>query len=119
MSPKKGEPVAAPPTGTEWAINFGTNEAAKGWPELVAKAPGNVRRAWDLMRTDPGPGPGKPTNRHHPLKGELAYGTHRGRTLPQWQIEVTGSGRIWYLLDAEHRTVWIQLASTQHPKSPD
>lgn len=71
------------------------------------------------MRTDPGPGPGKPTNRHHALKGELAFGSYRGRALPQWQIEVTGGGRIWYLLDAENRTAWLVLASTGHPKATE
>lgn len=119
MSPRRGDAVAPPPTGAEWAIHFATNEAAKSWDELVRTAPNNVRRAWDIMRADPGPGPGKPTSRHHQLKGPLAYATHKGHTLPQWQIEVTGSGRIWYLFDEKSGTVWIQHTGTAHPRATD
>jgi hypothetical protein len=70
------------------------------------------------MRHDPGPGAGKPTGRHHQLKGSLAHGTHAGRVLPRRQIEVTGGDRIWYLLDAEKRTVWVEYAGA-HPKVTD
>jgi hypothetical protein len=67
-------------------------------------------------RTEPCP---TPTARQHRLKGSLATGTHGGRTLPQWQYEVTSGGRIWYLVDADRRTVWVQAASTAHPKATD
>jgi hypothetical protein len=69
------------------------------------------------MRTDPAPA--TRTERHHRLKGELAHGTHRGETMDRWQIEVTAGGRIWYLLDTDRRTVWIDHASTGHPKATD
>ncbi|MFD7447285.1 hypothetical protein [Streptomyces sp. NPDC059909] len=39
--------------------------------------------------------------------------------MERWQIEVTAGGRIWYLLDIERRTVWIDCASTGHPKATD
>jgi hypothetical protein len=45
--------------------------------------------------------------------------THRGETMDRWQIEVTAGGRIWYLLDTDRRTVWIDRASTAHPKATD
>jgi hypothetical protein len=38
--------------------------------------------------------------------------------MDHWQIEVTADGRIWYLLDTDRRTVWIDHASTGHPKPP-
>ncbi|MEV0097322.1 hypothetical protein [Streptomyces sp. NPDC050738] len=41
---------------------------------------------------------------------------HRGERLVRRQIEVTAGGRIWYLLDTERRTVWIDRATTGHPK---
>jgi hypothetical protein len=53
------------------------------------------------------------------LKGSFAYGTYGGRRLAQWQIEVTGGGRIWYLLDEDKRTVRVQMASTRHPKATE
>jgi hypothetical protein len=100
VSPKKGDPVPQPAIGPEWRILFGRNEAAKGWQELENQAPGNLRKAWQTMRDDPaGLGPGKPTSRHHQLKGPLATVNYRGRILSRWQIEVTSGGRIWYLLD--------------------
>lgn len=119
MSPKKGDPVAPPVIGAEWQIRFCTTEAVKGWQELENSAPGNLRKAWDTMRIDPGPGPGKPTGRHHQLRYALATGTHGGQVLPRWQIEVTGGGRIWYLFDQERRTVWVQAAGTGHPRATD
>jgi len=32
------------------------------------------------------------------------------------EIEVTGGGRIFYLVDDEKRTVWVVVASLKHPK---
>jgi hypothetical protein len=117
VSPKRGERAAPPPAADEWDVRFGTGEAAKGWEELCAQAPTNTRAAWLLMRTDPTPA--TRTTRHHRLKGELSQGTHRGQRLDRWQIEVTGGGRIWYLVDPDRRTVWIDYASTRHPKQTD
>jgi hypothetical protein len=54
-----------------------------------------------------------------PLKGKLALVERRGVLLPQWQIEVTGGGRIWYLLDELNKTVWVRYAGTGHPKATD
>ena len=119
MSPKRGDRVAPPPTGDEWDVRFSTSDAVKGWLDLCRQAPGNTRDAWETMRADPGPGPGKPTSRHHQLKGTLATGRHSGRVLPMWQLEVTGGGRIWYLVDAATHTIWMQHAGTGHPKATD
>lgn len=117
MSPKRGERVAPPAPRDEWEVRFGTNEAAKGWEDLCRQAPGNTARAWQALRAEPAPTPATP--RHHPLKGGLATAPHGGRALPQWQIEVTGGGRIWYLIDDDRRTVWIVVAGTGHPKATD
>ena len=77
----------------------------------------NTYRAWMTMRTNPRPPTETP--RHHRLKGGLAHGTHRGRTCEQWQIEVTGAGRVWYLLDTAADTRWITFAGTGHPRATD
>jgi hypothetical protein len=50
VSPKRGDDVAPPPVGEEWRLRFATNEAAKGWGELGAEAPGNTRR-WEYEVT--------------------------------------------------------------------
>jgi hypothetical protein len=88
----------------------------QGLGDLIAGAPENTRRTWNVMRTQPGPGPGKPNDRHKQLKGSLATRNHKGKELPLWQIEVTSGGRIWYLLDVDNHTVWVQYASSKHPK---
>lgn len=116
MGAKRGERVAPPPGPDEWDVRFATTEAAKGWEALSQAAPGNTRKAWDLMSGSPGRGQ---HDRHHRLKYELKNRVYRGRELPQWQIEVTGGGRIWYLLDTESRTVWVSYAGTGHPKATD
>jgi hypothetical protein len=39
--------------------------------------------------------------------------------LPQWQYEVTGGGRVWYLVDDRLRRVYLTYAGTGHPKSTE
>jgi hypothetical protein len=115
VSPTRGDRVAVPPGPEEWEIRFHTTEAAKGWEELCRRAPGNTRAAWLTMRRNPAPPAESP--RHHRLKYELATGTIKGRVLVHWQIEVTGAGQIWYLVDHETATIWIDYAGPAHPKA--
>ena len=117
MSPKRGDRVAPPPAAGEWDVRFAGNDSAKGWEELARQASGNTLDAWQRMRTDPAPR--LRTRRHHQLKGSLAHGARDGRSMPQWRIEVTGAARVWYLVDAERRTVWVVHAGTGHPKETD
>jgi hypothetical protein len=117
VSPKRGDRVAPPAVGNEWDVRFATSEAVKGWDDLCRQAPENTAKAWQDMRAHPAPHPQNP--RHEQLKGSFAYGTHGGRQLAQWQLEVTSGGRIWYLLDTDKRTVWVRMASTRHPKATE
>jgi hypothetical protein len=118
VSPKRENLVAPPAIGKEWHVRYGSTDAVNGWKELENRAASNLRDAWEAMRHSPGPGPGKPTSRHHQLKGQLATGGHRGRVLPLWQIEVTGGDRVWYLLDVEKHVVWVDYAGA-HPKATE
>lgn len=117
MSPRRGDRVAPPPGPGDWDVRFLDNESAKGWEELCRQAPGNVRDAWRTMREAPTP----PMNsqRHHRLKHKFATGKAKGRILDHWQIEVTGGGRIWYLVDHKTATVWIDYAGPGHPSETD
>jgi hypothetical protein len=119
VSPKRGERAAPPPRPDEWDVRFYTSEAAKGWEELCRQAPGSTftNAAWQTMRA--APTPRVVTVRHHPLKYQLATGTVQGRVSAHWQIEVTGAGRIWYLVDLETHTVWIDYAGPAHPPATD
>lgn len=117
MSPKRGDRAAPPQVGDEYDIRFDNAESAKGWDELARVAPANLRRAFETIRATPRPIP--PTERHHRLRGSLSTASRRGVTLEQWQFEVTGGGRIWYLIEETTRTVWSTYAGTGHPKKTD
>lgn len=117
MSSKRGHRVAPPAVGNEWDVRFATSEAVKGWEYLCRQAPENTSKVWQEMRAHPAPHPQNPW--HERLKGSFAYGTHSGRRLARWQIEVTSGGWTWYLPDEDKHVVWVQMASTEHPKAAD
>lgn len=98
----------------EWEVRFGTAEAARGWDELCVQAAEKTRAAFELMRTNPRP---PQDNSHYQLRGSLATREFRGRRLEQWQVKVSGSGRVWYVPDDQERTVWVVYASMAHPKA--
>ncbi|GGP77826.1 hypothetical protein GCM10010140_02420 [Streptosporangium pseudovulgare] len=116
MSPRRGDRAAPPPRGGEWTLRFENSQAADDWEMLCKQAPGNTRRAWDEISADPRP---TPSHRHHPLHHDLATVSFKGRVLDQWQYEVTGGGRVWYLIDDTTRTAWITYASPAHPRATD
>lgn len=118
MSPKKNDPIAPPTIGAEWHVRYFATAAANGWQELENRAANNLRAAWETMRHGPGSASEASVGRHHPLKRPLATGVRGGRVLPRWQIEVTGGDRVWYLLDVEQRTVWVDYAGA-HPKATE
>jgi hypothetical protein len=109
--------VAPPPGRGDWDVRFADNEAARGWDELCQQAPGNTLDAWATMRRNPAPPMSSP--RQQRLKRDLATRTLKGQALDHWQLEVTGAGRVWYLVDHESHTVWIDHAGPGHPKATD
>jgi hypothetical protein len=116
MNAKRGDRVAPPPGEGHWDVRYGNTDAVAGWEELCRQVPGNTRRAWETLCTDPR----RRNDRQHPLKGkDLASGTFKGKVLPRWQLEATGGGRIWYLIDDEERRVILVYAGTGHPKATD
>ncbi len=117
MSPKRGDRVAPPAGRGDWEIRFLETEAANGWEELCQQAPDNTQTAWNLLRRNPVPI--VPSPRHHRLLHQLATANVKGRALEHWQIEVTGAGSVWYLVDHDNRTVWIDHAGPGHPKATD
>jgi hypothetical protein len=104
LSPKRGDRVAPPPTELEYDLRFADAAAVKGWAVLE-------QRSDPRSRANP--------SRQHRLKGALGQGTWEGADCERWQYEVTGGGRLWYLIDDEARTVWLVYAGTGHPKATD
>jgi hypothetical protein len=115
VSPKRGDRVAPPAKPGRYVLKFATNEAAKAWEHLCSQAPGNTRAAYETIESNPCPMP--PTDRQHQLKGQLAIDCYRGEQLPQWQYEVTGAGRIWYLVDHHSLICWSKEGHYGPPKN--
>jgi hypothetical protein len=114
---RRQQPAPRPRAPGEWLIVLATNAAAKSWEELCRQAPGNVAKMWDALTADPRQADNP--NRQHRLKGGLSAGVIGGRTLDQWQYEVTGGGRVRYCIDDADRSVWIVDAGTGHPKDTE
>ena len=113
--PKREERIAPPPSKSGWDFRYATSAAVVGWDKVCAAAPANARVAWDRITTDPR----ERTDRQHPLRGSLGRRTVNGQELEQWQYEVTGSGRLWYCIDDDKRTVWLMDAAPGHPKATE
>jgi hypothetical protein len=114
---KRGDRVTPPPQPGGWDVRFDNNDAAKGWEEFCQVARANTWEAWIVLSERPT----KPENpaRQHRMKSALSTQVIRGRTLEQWQYEVTSGGRIWYCPDPERRIVWVVDARTRHPKATE
>lgn len=117
MSPKRGDRVTVPAPDEQWELRYATAEAVTGWEELCRSALNNARRCFEILRANPRSGAGH--DRQHRLRGDLGVHSHNGKTLEQWEFEVTAGGRVRYAIDNEARTVWIVYASPRHPKDTD
>ena len=117
MSSKRGGPAPRPPKPDEYGIILATKEAVTGWDDLRRQAPGPTATLYDRLTAHPH----KIDNprRQGKLKGALGSRTVKGREYQQMQYEVTGGGRVWYVVDDERKEVLITFASTGHPKSTD
>lgn len=108
---KRGELVPRPPKKTEYEIRFATNDARKGWRDLVATIRNPITETWDfLTRT---PLTTTPTN--YRLKGDLATVQRAGKSYDRWQHKPTakGSARIWFYVDGYR--VFLEQVHTSHP----
>jgi hypothetical protein len=113
--PGRRSRVPRPSTGEEWELRFLKNPAARGWDELCAQQPEAAARAHDYLRTRPR----QHSDRNHRLKGALGTGSFGGVSLERWQHEVTGAGRIFFLIDDKSRTIWREEVKIGHPKTTE
>lgn len=110
--PSRGGEVERP---NPWTFIYGDLQAAKGWEQLCKSAPGPADAAWVAITSNPT----HTDQRQHRLKGNLKNGKHKGEELPQWQYEVTGAGRVWYLVDEKNRLLVLTQAGPGHPGATD
>ena len=101
--------VPRPLRKSEFTIVFATNQATKGWTDLLATQRNAVVNAWEYLTSHPD----EETTRNHKLKGELARVTHKGATYDRWQHELNNGARIWFYIDG--RTVHLVDVHTNHP----
>ena len=90
---------------------FGDRAAERGWAQCVRQVPTDAEEAWRAIVSDPR----RTTPRQHRLKGGLSTGRQDGRALERWQHKITSGGRLWYLVDDETDTVWLDTATLSHP----
>jgi hypothetical protein len=111
---RRGERVAPPPVPGGWDLRFGDSEAAAGWDDLCARAPGPARDAWEILTAEPR----RRTHPHrqHRLAGNLGSRVVGGEELEQWQYEITGAGRLWYCIDDVRQRVILVFARSGHPR---
>ncbi len=108
---RRGQRVAPTASGGEWELRFATGDAADGWEQLCASAPGPLKTSWERLRADPR----RVDHRQHRLRDQLSSRRVGDRDLEQWQYEVTGAGRVWYCPDDAAHTVWLVDAMPGHP----
>lgn len=114
MKLRRGDEVPRP---NPWRIVLHDLNAARGWADLLAQAPGNLDRARVDITSDPR-SVANPS-RQHRLKFGLTSIKLGDTELEQWQYEITGGGRIWYAIDDANRILYLTLAGTGHPKQTD
>lgn len=128
---KRGSRLGRPTRTDEWSIEALSKRAADDWETLASVEPNAAAAAWDQLSRDPT----ARSSRQEPLKGYRGTTTHEGRTYVRWQYEVTGGGRIWYLVDdptagggpskrrgrgpRPRRRVLVEAAHIGHPKATE
>ena len=111
---KRGEPVAPPARKDGWKLRH-TSGSPDGWKELCNQAPGPAREAFDRLEQHPL----VQSKDQYQLKADLATKVVGGKTLPHWQYKPTGSGRIWYAVDADAKVVHLTNVTVGHPKETE
>lgn len=95
----------------EYSLVFATRDAEKSWTDLLAMTRNALVDAWGYLTQTPL----QQSERHHPLRGNLEFLTHRGERHRRWQHELPGGARIWFYVDGS--TVWLVEVHTHHPNS--
>ena len=106
---RKASAVPRPRKKAEFEIRLVTQQASKGWQDLLATTRNAVVDAWDLLSKSPA----QESPRNHRLKAQLATITHDGQTHDRWQHELPGGARIWFFIDG--LTVNVIAVHTHHP----
>lgn len=117
--PKRPARQKAPRVATgPWTVRPASARAQKEWNQATAAEPelmSGLRERLRLRTLDRSDNP----NRTHQLKPPLAEKVIGGKRLPQWQHELSSSGRVFYCPDRTDRVVWVTKVELAHPKETD
>ena len=101
-----------------WTVRPASARAQKEWNQAAAAEPELMSGLRERLRLRPLDRSDNP-NRTHQLKPPLADRVIGGKRLPQWQHELSGSGRVFYRPDPTDRVVWVTKVDLAHPKQTD
>jgi len=113
--PKRGERVAPPVQAGKWELRYASNEAVDGWQKLCTNIPTAASSCWHALSD----APLNYSERQKQLRGDFATRVVAGQSMPQWQFEITGGGRVWYCPDEGRRLVWVTDVFLGHPSRTD
>ena len=104
-------PVPRPKRKTEYTIYLTTNQASKGWADLLATRRNDLVAAWEFLTSDPL----RKTPLSYPLREDLAIVHKDGVNHARWQLKLskTTGARIWYFVT--DGKVMIETIHTNHP----
>ena len=103
--------VERPTKKSEYTLQFASNQARKGWTDLVATHRNAMTETWDYLTRNPM----LVSPRNYRLKGELAIVTRDGVDHERWQHKPTlhGSARVWFYVEGQ--VVHLEAVHTAHP----
>jgi hypothetical protein len=102
----------------QWTVRFASAQALKEWEAVTAAEPELMERLLLRLKDRPLDRSDNP-RRIGQLHGGLATRRVAGRALPQWQYEITSSGRLWYCPDKDDRVIWVTKARLDHPRETE
>jgi hypothetical protein len=103
--------VSRPKGKAEYSIFFATNQATKGWADLLATRRNDLIEAWEFLTANPL----RRTPLSYPLQEKLALVKRSGEEHSLWQLKLskTHGARIWYYVT--DGKVMIEAVHTAHP----
>jgi hypothetical protein len=103
---------------SSWSVKPASSAARKQWEQAKAREPDLMADLSERLRLRPLDRRDNP-QRLGPLKGKLKDKKVGHKRLPQWQFEVTSSGRVWFCPDKSERIVWVTKVDLAHPKETE
>lgn len=111
-------PRPAAPAPSPWTIRPVSERVRREWEQATAAQPELMAALRERLRLRPLDRSDNP-RRTHRLRPPLADKRVGDKTLPQWQRELTGGGRVFYCPDREERVVWVTRVDLAHPRETE